>query len=441
MNSIDLIRMGLRNLWRRKLRTFLTVLGVLIGTSSIVVMLSLGFGMQEAFKGQLARMGDLTTINVHKGYGGGYMDSSRRNSDEVKLDDAAIESFKSLPHVVTATPIVETWGMMLSGKNMAHVTLKGIESQSMEYFEYKIAEGRLLESGDNLAVVFGGGMRYNFYNERDMRRGVYEPPEIDLMNDRMVFTFDTSAGYPPMPGEERPRYKDYNLKAVGVLQEGSWDTDYSVFMPIDTVQKMLEEKERAENNSQQNRSRGREYESALVKVDDVENVQEVQQIIKDTGYNAYSLSDQLNEIKKISNIIQAVLGGIGAISLLVAAIGITNTMVMSIYERTKEIGIMKVIGASIKDIKKLFLFESALIGLLGGIFGVGMSFLLSLGLNQFGGGFLMNMGFEPGAKISIIPVWLIMAALGFSALIGILSGYYPARRAMRLSALEAIRTE
>lgn len=442
MNRIDLIRMGLKNLWRRKLRTFLTILGVLIGTSSIIVMLSIGFGMQESYMGMLSRMGDLTTINVYKGYGGGYMDaSSGRKSNEVKLNDEAIENFKNIPHVVAATPLVETWGMIVSGKNMAYVTLKGIDPNSMQHFEYKIAEGRLLEPGDNLAVVFGGGMRYNFYNERDLKRGIYTPPDVNLMNDRMVFTFDTSGGYPAMPGEQRPRYKEYNLKVVGVLQEGNWDTDYSVFMPIDTVQKMIKEKEKAENYPQQNKSKDNEYETALVKVDSIDHVEEVQQLIIDSGYNAYSLSDSLKEMKKMSSTIQAVLGGIGAISLLVAAIGITNTMVMSIYERTKEIGIMKVIGASIRDIKRLFLFESALIGLLGGIFGIGMSFLLSFGLNHFGSGFFMNVGFEPGSKISIIPIWVVFAALAFSTFIGILSGYYPARRAMKLSAIEAIRTE
>lgn len=442
MNSIDLIRMGLKNLWRRKLRTFLTVLGVLIGTSSIIVMLSIGFGMQESYMGMLSRMGDLTTVNVYKYYGGYGDTSSGRGSDEAKLDDAAIATFKNLPHVIAVSPIVETWGMIVSGRNMAYVTLKGIEPESMEHFGYKLEEGRLLEPGDNLSIVFGGGMKYNFYNERDIRRGIYEPPEVDLMNDRMIFTFDTSYGYSdPIYDQQRPRYKEYKLKTAGVLQEGNWDTDYSVFMPIKTVEKMIEEKEKAENGSSQSRGKSKEYERVLVKVDDVNNVQEVQQIIRDSGYDAYSLSDSLEEMQRMSNIIKAVLGGIGAISLLVAAIGITNTMVMSIYERTKEIGIMKVIGASIADIKRLFLFESALIGLLGGVFGVGMSFLLSFVLNQFGSGFLMNMGLEDGARISIIPIWLIFAALGFSALIGILSGYYPARRAMKLSALEAIRTE
>ena len=174
----------------------------------------------------------------------------------------------------------------------------------------------------------------------------------------------------------------------------------------------------------------------------MKNVQDIQQTIKDMGHEAYSLNDQLETMKQTAGIIQGVLGGIGAISLLVAAIGITNTMVMSIYERTKEIGIMKVIGASLKDIRGLFLFESASIGLLGGIMGVAFSYILSFILNQFGSSFLgdfFGMGGE--SKLSIIPIWLVFAAIGFSTLIGVISGYGPARRAMNLSALDAIRTE
>ena len=163
------------------------------------------------------------------------------------------------------------------------------------------------------------------------------------------------------------------------------------------------------------------------------------------GHEAYSLNDELESFKQQALVIQAILGGIGAISLLVAAIGIANTMVMSIYERTKEIGVMKVIGASLKDIKRLFLFESALIGLTGGVFGVGLSYLISFLMNKFGSQFVqLGMMMGPGggeARISIIPVWLALAALGFSALIGVISGYFPARRAMNLSALDAIRSE
>lgn len=444
MNSIDLIRMGVKNLWRRKLRTFLTVLGVIIGTSSIVVMLSLGFGMQEAFKGQLARMGSLNTINVYKGYSG-YDDPSGRKNKDAKLDDKAIISFKNISHVTAVTPLIETWGIIKSGRYTSQTSIKGIDPEAMEYFDFAIAEGRLLQAGDSLSVVFGGGMKNNFYDEKAMRRGRYEQPEIDLINDRMVLTFNMDTGWETrMSGEnaERPRYKDYKIKGVGILEEGNWETDWGIYVPINTLEKIVEEKERAEKSNQgQRKSSKREYERIMVRVDDIKNIAPIQQQIRDLGHEAYSLNDMLEEMNKITGIIQAVLGGIGAVSLLVAAIGITNTMVMSIYERTKEIGIMKVIGASLQDIKKLFLFESAMIGLLGGIVGIIFSYALSLIANKFGANFGAYLGIGGDTKISIIPIWLVFASMGFSALIGIVSGYYPAKRAMNLSALEAIRTE
>lgn len=449
MNSLDLIRMGFNNLWRRKLRTFLTVLGVIIGTSSIVVMLSLGFGMQEAFESQLSQMGDLTIINVRKMYGGSMgMGSSPtgQGNREAKLDDTAIMNFKNIPHTIAVTPIVETYGMIKSGRYVAHASIRGIEPEAMEHLGYTISEGRPLKPGDDLSMVFGGGMKLQFFNEKSSRMRMGQEPDIDLMNDRMTFTFDTSVGISsPMPGQniETPNYTDYRIKTVGVLEEGDWETDYSVYAPISTVQRMIKGKERAEDNNQRGQSRQDEYERIMVKVDNVDNVQDVQQIIQDEGFDAYSLSDNLEALNQVSNVIQAVLGGIGAIALLVAAIGITNTMVMSIYERTKEIGVMKVIGASLKDIKKLFLFESALIGFLGGLIGLSFSYLLSFLLNKFGANFMgsMVMGSDASTNISIIPIWLVFAALGFSAFIGIVSGYYPARRAMNLSALDAIRTE
>src|SRR5690606_1529338 len=116
---------------------------------------------------------------------------------------------------------------------------------------------------------------------------------------------------------ETPDYEDYKIKAIGMFEEGNPETDYTVYAPIDTVQRMIDEKERAENSNNRNQNRRNEYERVMVKVDDVNNVQDIQQVIKSEGFDAYSLSDTLEEMKKMSSIIQAILGGIGAISLLV----------------------------------------------------------------------------------------------------------------------------
>jgi len=435
MNNIDLIYMGIKNLWRRKLRTFLTVLGVVIGAASIIVMLSIGFGLSQAFEDQISQWGSLTTINVYPKWSDPSMPST--GNTQVYLNDEAVASFKSISHVVAVNPIVEAYGTVIDGKYITSVPIRGIDPSIMEDFGFEVTEGRLLDESDEMTAVFGGQVAMSFYNPKAT---VWREPKVDLMKDKLVITLNPNYGWSD-PNQETVNYKSYKIKVAGILTEDNYEHSYAVYMPMADVKKMIKEKEKAENVKPTPNKSKDDYQNITVKVDDMDNVKDVQDQIKSLGYEAYSLNEQLESMKQTARSIQLALGGIGAISLLVAAIGITNTMVMSIYERTKEIGIMKVIGASINDIKKLFLFESAMIGLLGGILGIGMSYLLSFLINKFGGNFGNFMGTGMDSKISIIPIWLVFASLGFSALIGVISGYYPARRAMNLSAIEAIRTE
>ncbi len=157
------------------------------------------------------------------------------------------------------------------------------------------------------------------------------------------------------------------------------------------------------------------------------------------GFSSYSRADELDNVTEMSNTIQLVLGGIGAVSLLVSAIGIANTMVMSIYERTREIGVMKVLGCIVTDIRKLFLFEAGIIGLLGGAMGLGLSYGISFILNEYAPEIGEQLGISSGSDISVIPFWLALAALGFSIVVGMVSGLYPAIKATRIKAIEAIR--
>ena len=181
------------------------------------------------------------------------------------------------------------------------------------------------------------------------------------------------------------------------------------------------------------------YSQLTVNVDESANVEDVLQTIQDMGYRGEANKEWLEEIEKEFMIIEAVLGGIGAISLLVAAIGIANTMTMSTYERTKEIGIMKVLGCSLGNIRTMFLTEAAFIGLLGGVAGVALSFLLSIVVNKVAPAVMSD--FTEGAKISLIPLWLVLLSIIFSTIIGMIAGFFPAQRATKLSPLAAIRNE
>ena len=140
--------------------------------------------------------------------------------------------------------------------------------------------------------------------------------------------------------------------------------------------------------------------------------------------------------------LEMVLGAIGSIAMLVSAINIANTMVMSIYERTKEIGVMKVLGCLVRDVKRQFLLEAGLIGLTGGIIGIGISYILSYLINKYGGSLLGSLvGEAVETKLSVIPFWLPFAAAAFGMLVGVLSGYCPARRATKSKAIEAMKSE
>jgi ABC-type antimicrobial peptide transport system permease subunit len=180
------------------------------------------------------------------------------------------------------------------------------------------------------------------------------------------------------------------------------------------------------------------YSSIVVNVDDADNVESVTKDIQDMGFHAESNKELLQSAQNSLQIVELVLGGIGMVAFLVAAIGIANTMMMSTYERTKEIGIMKVLGCDMRDIQKLFLAEAGFIGFLGGVVGVGLTYGISVVINYV---VRSMMESSMSGNISVIPWWLAAAAIAFSTVMGMIAGYFPARRAMKLSPLAAIRTE
>lgn len=430
MKFSDLLKMAFMNLWRRKLRAILTVLGMVIGVSSIVVMMSLGVGIRQSTMESYESMGSLTNITVSSwrwvdnGNGGG-------SSTETKLDKKAVETIRQIPGVSAVMPRITVYGILKSGKWVADASILAIDGEVAEKFGIELSEGRYPQykrGGSTYEIVISDSVLSWFYDPNTGRQAVDREgnPRV-TMDSKFQLTFDynsafgsrnTDPGY--VPG------KSYRVNIAGKVSPDNNEFSWYCLMDLDAIEKLARENE---NFISLNTS---SYDSVMVKCDSTDSVASVKVAIDAMGYGTSSLQDSLEQAEQQMQRIQYLLGAIGGVSLLVAAIGIMNTMMMSIYERTREIGIIKVLGCRMDNIAELFLAEAAFIGLFGGAVGLGISYGLAYLINLFIG----SSGFR-----AIIPLWLALGALLFSIAVAMFSGLYPAIRAMRLSPLTAIRNE
>lgn len=450
MKFLDLLRMSCSNLWKRKVRTILTVLGVVIGVASIVVMVSLGLGLSRSLMAQYESYGSLTQIEVNEPWG----DSS---TEKVKrLDQALIDEILAMEYVESVYPVLDTQALAKYGSYEGYLQLQGMPREAFEEMNIEVGQGQLPGNDDQLKFFYGCEVLQNFRNSKGSGGSYWETgvlPDIDLMNDPIFVIFDMDAYYasgtPDENGQTQKPPKKYLIETCGVEAtpgEDEW-TQYGWYTFCDIDQLMAELKKIFKNKpipGQPTTKTGKPYKEIfynrlLVNVDSMDHVMEIQNYLTSLGYNAYSQAEWVESEQKTMGYIQAVLGGIGAVSLFVAAIGITNTMMMSIYERTKEIGVMKVLGCDLRNIRSLFLMEAGFIGFIGGVIGLILSFTLSIVINRVAAQTAQNMTDMSG--ISYIPIWLVFLSLVFAVLVGMIAGFFPARRAMRLSPLAAIRTE
>ena len=479
MSFYDLMSMSLGNLWRRKLRTILTVLGVLIGTTSIVAMLSLAFGMKQRMMEQYESMGSVTQITVNGGGGGMDSGSSGSQTDtSTMLTESNMKMFQEMEHVKAVQPQLSFDGNMTSGRYSGYGNLIGVDQSMLDSQELEKGENPQAGSSGTLQVIAGNQLITGFgYVQGEEYVDYYstgELPPIDLMaqihqlqvyndvadsdtgdqgttTDDSGDTSDSGDSDSDTAGDDTAAQPvednsmlDFRIKITGIMAGGldEYNTySQSLLVNIDDLKSYLIKNFGKGKIPGQPKPNGKPlnewvYTTFVVEVDQADNVEDVMQNIQDMGFSASSNKDLIDSAQKSLQIVELVLGGIGMVAFLVAAIGIANTMMMSTYERTKEIGVMKVLGCDMRDIQKLFLAEAGFIGLIGGLVGLLMTFGISLVLNHF----TANMDGING-NISVIPWWLALAAVVFSTLMGMIAGYFPARRAMKLSPLAAIHTE
>ncbi|MDD2973223.1 MAG: ABC transporter permease [Lachnospiraceae bacterium] len=460
MRFLDLLRMSSSSLWKRKVRTFLTVLGVVVGTASIVVMISLGLGLNKSSMEQIERYGGLTTINVSEASTNNYAmavsstvsEKSKAEKNKKRLDDAAVEQIAAIPHVEIAAPILQVSVLAKYGVYECYMDIQGMSHEALQKKNIDLGQGTLPEVNSGaLQLVYGNMILGQFSNTKNnasyWTNGVL--PDIDLMKSPLWIIYDTDAYNQSKDGGKDGKVvappKKYMAQGAGIVagdMEDYNENSWNVYCDLDALKAQL--KKAFKNKpipGQPLTPSGKSYKELYytgiyVNVDDMNELENVQTQITALGYQANSNSDWVKSTKEQFGYIQAVLGGIGAVALFVAAIGITNTMMMSIYERTKEIGVMKVLGCDLKNIQTMFLMEAGYIGFIGGTIGVALSYGISIIINAI----MRNSGSDM-TSLSYIPVWLSGFAIVFAIVVGMVAGFFPSLRAMKLSPLSAIRNE
>ena len=441
MKKRDFIALIWENLMRRKARVALTAVGVVVGTASILILVSLIGALKQNAAESLFGISEMRKITVMPGYGessdeednffgGMYVDAeeSGQRTPTAPLNQSAVAYLTALPGVESVVLMdgLTGYGTLTFAKTEAYATILGVKTDDLGKLGVEAAEGSLdLSPG---TIILGASIPESFSQE-DQRPGAKQSSQPDLLGKWVSIVLTK---YDENGGENR---KVLRLRVGGILQEGNGESDWSAYISMkdaDTLNQWY-------TGKRANRNRNG-YQQAIVLVRDPKNTLEITQQIKERGYKTFTAQSFLKGINGFFLVLQLIFGGIGAISLFVAAIGISNTMAMAILERTREIGLMKAIGATNQDVLTIFLGEAGGIGFLGGVggalLGAMVNFVIGvavqMALSKGEGGLSVAVKTSPGAVLFIIV---------FSTIVGILSGIYPALRAATLVPVEALRTE
>ena len=409
MNVREPIAIALLQLWSNKVRTLLTVLGILIGVGSVVGVVSLGEGLRHAVMGEIDRLGGgrLITVSSPRDWirqGGRWV---RRPWDDHLTNDDVERLRDESRYIGSILPLVGAGGRLVYEKVDTSCRLQGTDPVYAEAMGWQVAEGRFLQPADILdrtrVCVLGQTVAEELFGKKG--EGL----------DRLV------------------RINDERFRVVGIMTEKRMfgdDWGRNVLISYTTLQARI-------NGNQH-------LDTLLVHARTIETtplvVAEVRSILRryhthGDKFNVQDIGEELKEAEKIFFILKAVIGGIAGVSLMVGGIGVMNIMLVSVTERTREIGIRKAIGAQPGHILLQFLIESVALSVFGGMLGL----LLGFGLGQGGAAIITRLSGEPFP--SVISANAVFLALTFSAGIGIFFGVYPALRAARMDPVEALRYE
>lgn len=463
MKLPDLTELALRNLRESILRNSLTTIGISVGVASLVAMLSLGTGLQQLFTRRLAKSGLFDTIYVSsrremRGMGRAEERNGPLPGESRVLDEAARSEIEHLANVSEAYPDIR-FATELRFEDKPHLTMISALPQSARTNDaFENLQGHFFSSDTAPEVI----LQKSFAEEllgKTPPLGVPEPAvselaaplldkELTMRYAQRSTTADLTAGGLGASDISGASYsvvsREQQLKIVGIAdldpESMRGPTRARVFLPLKLAESLhvmqptdLREISRAASNEPV-------YSSISVRVKNPSQIQGVEDAIKKMGFTTFSILDASRSLQQVFKVLYAFLGIFGSLALAVASIGIVNTLVMAILERRREIGIMKAIGASDGDVRKLFFAEAGAMGIIGGIFGVIFGWAIGQVIN-FGTNIYLKSQSIPPEHFWAVPWWLVAFAIGFAFVVSLISGLYPAGRAARLDPVQALRYE
>lgn len=453
MKLYDSVELAARNLRESVLRNSLTTLGIAVGVASLVAMLSLGIGLQRLASKRLESSGLFDTVVVTsrrdlRAFSREQETSGPAPAESPDLDEAARHKIENVPGVVEVYPELR-FITELRFDDKPHLTMvSGMAFSSKDSDSLEGMAGRFFSSGQAHEAI----VQKTFAAEL-LGKPVHGPDEIQiaevakpLLGKHIVMRYAerTASGTDKDSASYSVITRELPLVIVGVTD---LDPDTMrgpararLFLP----EELLEGLHAMQGYDYRDQTRATSnqpiYSTLIARVASASKAESVEEVIKKMGFNTFSILDATKSMRRFFAILDLFLGIFGSLALTVASIGIINTLVMAILERRREIGVMKAIGASDKDVRGLFFAEAGAMGILGGALGVAMGWMIGRVINFGTNIYLHRQGF-PAEHFWAVPWWLVGFALVFAFLVSLVSGLYPAARAAKLDPVEALRYE
>jgi len=393
-----IVKLAVRNIIGHRLRSFLTISGVAIGVGFIVFLVSLGYGLQRISTQEIANLEALQILDITPG-----------KSKIVKINYESLEKIKNIGEVSGVAPQAELVGILGMNTSSIEGVIYGRGLDYLNLEEVNLEVGRIYPADENNEAII---------NKTAAKQLGYE--DFGRVLGKSI-TLSANMSPDLLDTEEDSNTIKESFTVVGVISND--DSPY-IYIPLNLL-----EKEGVRN-----------YSSAKIRVDSKENVQSAKQRLENLGFKVVALKDTVDQINQFFSMFQIILVAFGSIAVLIAAIGMFNTLTISLLEKTKEISFMKILGTTSHDIWKLFIIEALIIGALGGIIGIMAGLIFGHGLNQFIYTLAQSTG-NKAVQIFYAPMIFVFVTFAITLVISFLTGIYPSRRASKIDPLEAMRYE